>query len=231
MKKENLTKFYSNYRAQIFPVVVALASLFLIVFVIYPQTAKLISNQKTMDDLTNKSKFLETKVTALEGYDQEDLSRKVEYVMAAYPSDKDFGNVLSILQQLTAQSGFIINAISFNSSAAIGGVDSFEVKLEIRGVKIIFQTLLNNLENYPRLIKIKSMDISSNQTDQALGASLTIEVLFAPVPQNFGSADSPLPNLSQKDEELISTISKASTVVLSPENIQLIPRGKSNPFD
>ncbi len=231
MKKENLTKFYSNYRAQIFPVVVALASLFLIVFVIYPQTAKLISNQKTMDDLTNKSKFLETKVTALEGYDQEDLSRKVEYVMAAYPSDKDFGNVLSILQQLTAQSGFIINAISFNSSAAIGGVDSFEVKLEIRGVKIMFQTLLNNLENYPRLIKIKSMDISSNQTDQALGASLTIEVLFAPVPQNFGSADSPLPNLSQKDEELISTISKASTVVLSPENIQLIPRGKSNPFD
>ena len=46
MKKEDLIKFYTAYRAYIFPAGVALASIFLILFVIYPQTVKLFNNQK-----------------------------------------------------------------------------------------------------------------------------------------------------------------------------------------
>lgn len=232
MKKENLIKFYSNHRSYIFPAIVTLSSLFLIIFVIYPQTIKLINNQRAIGDLMNKSRFLETKVSALEGYDEEELSRKVGFALVTLPADKDFGNALGLLQQLIVQSGFSIDSISFGSAVGkLGNSDSFEVKLQIRGAKSSFQTLLNNLENSRRLMRISSMDISSNQTTQILDVALVAEILYSQLPKSFGGIDSPLPQLSQKDEELISKLARTSERVLSPSAVQSLPRGKSNPFE
>lgn len=231
MKKEDLIKFYLIHRSQIFPAVVVLASLFLIVFVIYPQTAKLISNQKAIDGLVNKSRFLETKVAALESLNGDDLSRKVGFVLAALPPDKDYGNILSLLQQRTAQLGFSINSVTFGSSAnKLENLSSFEVKLDIKGVQANFETLLNNLENSSRIVRINSIDIPSKQIAQAFEASLAVEVLYSKLPQSFGSVDSPLPELSQKDEQLISRLEGLGGTV-STSSAAESPRGKSNPFE
>lgn len=232
MKKENLIKFYSDHRSYIFPAVVALSSLFLIVFVIYPQAVKLINNQRAIGDLMNKSKFLETKVTALESYNEEDLSRKLKFALATLPADKDFGNILGLLQQLTVQSGFAIDSISFGSTASkSGNSDSFDVKLEIRGAKGSFQTLLNSLEDSRRLMRINSIDISSSQASQTLNVALVAEVLYSQLPQSFGGVDSPLPELSQKEEQLIVKLARFGETVSSPSATQSLPRGKSNPFE
>ena len=232
MKKENLIKFYSNHRLYIFPVIVALSSLFLIIFVIYPQTLKLINNQRAIGDLMNKSRFLETKVAALESYDEKDLSRKVGFALATLPADKDFVNALGLLQQLAARSGFSINSISFGSTASkLGDSDSFKVNLEIRGAKSSFRTLINNLESSRRLMRISSIDISSSQTSQALDVALAAEVLYSQLPQSFGGVDSPLPELSQKDEQLVAKLARLEETVSSPSATQSLPRGKSNPFE
>lgn len=234
MKREDLLKFYLKYRFYFFPAAVVLSSLFLIVFAIYPQTVKLINNQKTANDLISKSNFLETKVVALEGYNEKDLSQKVGYALEVFPPDKEVLNVLGLVQNLAARFGFNITSISFgNSSNKAASTNSYTVKLEVKGARVLFQTLLDNLENSPRLVKISSIDISSNQVSQSISATLEIEVLYAQLPQSFGTIDSPLPQMSQRDEELIATLVKNRVTVSSPESesSQSSPRGKSNPFE
>lgn len=232
MKKESISNFYQKYRLYIFPSLVALSSLFLIVFAIYPQTMKLIDNQKAIGDLMTKSKFLETKVSALESINSEDLSTKVGSVMQALPADKDFGNILDLLQQLVTQSGFSISSISLsNSSSKAGKTESFEVKLEVKGAKSLFKNLLTNLENSPRLIRVSTIDFSSNPASQIVDASLVIEVLYSKLPQNFGAEDSPLPQINQNDSRLLALLTKTTTISSSSATLNISPRGKANPFD
>lgn len=230
MKREDLIKFYNAYRLYIFPAVVAFSSIFLIIFAIYPQTIKLIDNQKTAGDIMTKSKFLESKVSALESYDEEDLSRKLTIALNAFPSEKDFGNTLGLLQQLVAVSGFTITSISLgNSTNKIGNSDSFSINLEVKGNKALLQNLLDNLESAPRLLRIGTIDISSNKVYETLSVVLGLQVLYSLPPQTAGEADSPLPELSQKDEEALITLSKISASI--PKTNLQTSRGKSNPFE
>lgn len=231
MKKEAVIKFYLRYKLYIFPAIVALSSLFLIIFAIYPQTVKLIDNQKIAGDLTNKSNFLETKALALESYDEKDLSQKVGVALNAFPTDKDYGNILGLLQGLTAQFGFTISAITVSTtSGKLENASSFEMKLEIRGPKALFQNLLANLESSPRIMRVKGIDVSSLQASEALGATIAVEVLYASIPQSFGLVDSPLPSLSQKDEELLAALSRTA-LTASSSAAQPSQRGKANPFE
>lgn len=232
MKKEDIVKFYLKYRFYLFPAAVAASSLFLIMFAIYPQTVKLINNQKTASDLISKSKLLETKVSALESYDEEDLSQKVGYALAVLPADKDFLDVLGLLQEQAVQSGFSITSIALgNTSGKVGSANSYTVRLDMKGAKVLFQSLLDKLENFARLAKIGSIDVISRQSSQSVDTTLEVEVLYSQLPKDFETVDSPLPELSKKDEELIALLIKNSTTLSNPEAILLIPKGKPNPFE
>lgn len=232
MKKDDLLKLYFKYRFHIFPAIVALSSLFLIVFAIYPQTMKLINNQKTIGDLVNRSKLLETKVIALESYNGEDLSQKAKYALASLPMDKDFLNILGVLQRLVTQSGFTITSISLGTtSGKVDSVSSFPVKLQVTGARVLFQSLLDNLENSPRLVRVGSIEALSGQAAQSVSVMLEIEVLYSQLSQNQGSIDTPVPELSQKDQEIIIALMKSAETIPSPDYIPSAPKGKANPFE
>lgn len=230
MNKENLAKFYDKYKLYIFPLVVALSSLFLIVFAIFPQTSTLFRNQKIQGDLLNRSEFLETKAAELLSYDERDLSKKVEYVLSAYPSDKDFGNSVGLLQTLSTQSGFDIVAITLGGGglSKAGGVQSYTVKLEVTGPKGLLSALIKNIESSPRLMRISSLE-ASGRANEVVDATLSVDVLFSPTPATFGSVDSPVPEISKKDEELLTKLARSTAPILTEEIIN-VPRGKSNPF-
>lgn len=230
MRKETIIKFYLNFRLYIFPATVALASFFLIMFAIYPQTVKLVSGQRSTEELKDKSIFLETKIVALESLSEEDLSQKVSLALAAFPADKDYGNIFDLLQRLVAESGFRITSISLgNAGYKVGNTDSYEVKMEIQGSRLMFSSLLNNLENSSRLVRVNSLDISSGQASQSVDASLILGVLYSKMPQSFGAADSPLPQITQEDEELIAKLERSGRQASA--SLPLFPRGKSNPFE
>ena len=232
MKKETIIKFYQRYKIFIFPGVVTLSSLFLIVFAIYPQTSKLIANQKTQGELVNKSQFLETKAQDLENYDEGDLSRKVDFALNSYPSEKDFGNTIGLLQTVTAQSGFNIVSLVLDSggSSNLASIQSFQVKVELTGTKALLAVLLQNLEGSNRLMRVSSVEISATSDSQKIDAAIVISVLYSPIPSSFGTIDSPLPQLSQKDEELITKLARVGSVS-QPSIGATGPRGKINPFE
>lgn len=228
MKKEDILKFYQKYKFYIFPIVVFISALILIGFVIYPQTVELLTNQKAATELTKKSEFLATKVSALESYDEQDLKIKVNSAVLSLPAERDLAQILGLLSELTAKSGFSVLSISLGSIAEKGvGTQSYTVKIEATGPSTLLQNYLKNLENSNRLLRVTSIDTSLGR-DQLVSTSLTIEALYSPAPGDFGSIDSPLPDLSAEE---LDTLTKLARTGVSTPTQTLGPRGKANPFE
>mgnify|MGYP001558324875 CR=1 FL=1 len=232
MKKETVIKFYLTYRLYLFPVAIAISSLILIFLIIIPQLGKLISNQKAEKALVNNLKFLEVKAQTLDSYDSNDLSNKVSYVLASFPQDKDFGNVIGLIQNLTIQSGFSLTTMTISTATnKTANAQSYSIELEVVGPKNLISILLSNIERSTRLMRVGSIEIRNTISQQTVNISLSLDVLFAPTPASFGSIDSTLPDLSQKDQELLTTLAKNFTPVFTSENVSLPSRGKANPFE
>lgn len=234
MSKETVSKFYLTYRLYIFPAVVALSSLILIIFVIYPQINKLIVNQKVEGDLKIRSAFLETKVQALESYDEDDLSRKVNYALNVYPSERDFGNILGLVKGVTSRSGFSIVSANFGeSSTKLSGSQSYVLKMEVLGSRSLLSLLLSNIEDSGRIMKVSSVETSSSRDLQTVNVILGVDILYAAIPGGFGTVDSPLPKFTQKDEELIAKLAASAPQAPSLPVVSTKPgpRGKANPFE
>lgn len=231
MNKDTIINFYNKYNLYVFPAVVVASSLFLIIFAIYPQTVKLISNQKAQSQLEERSKILEVKAQTLASFDESDLSRKVQYALFSYPQERDFGNVIGLLQSIGAQAGFAVTAINLEGGVSKTSGGGYNIRMEISGPKSLLPALLSSIESSVRLMKILSLEISV-KGNQAVDAVVGVDVLFSPDPQSFGSVDSPLPELSSGDEELLTRLAaSAPTVAVSPAEVVTTPIGKVNPFE
>lgn len=243
MRKEEILLFYKNYKLYIFPFLIAFSSLILIIFVILPQTIKLLSNQTAKDEIVKKSKFLEVKAQTLENYDASDLSLKVNYALNAYPVDRDFVTAIGLLQDLTVQNGFsVIGIILGGAPENKSAEQSYIIKADITGSLLQLPKLLSSIENSPRLMRINSVDAASSTNSQSVPISISVNVLYAVAPENFGDVDSPLPELSSKDQDILSKLARISpqvttTAFTAPSatgqqvSTQLSPKGKSNPFE
>lgn len=204
-----------------------LSCLILIILVIYPQVASLISNQKTKGEIINRSKFLEVKAQQLESFDTAQLNQQLESALAAYPNSKDFVNVFGLVQNLTIKSGFTLTSISLGAlQKNTANTQSYAIKIEVLGSLNLLPILLNNLESSPRLMRVVGINTAP--------VSLELDVLYSSAPLEFGSTDSSLPQLSEQDEQVIAKLARegsvTSTSVTTPVGL-LGPRGKANPFE
>ncbi len=207
--------------------------MFLIIFIIYPQVASLITNQKKVGDFQAKAKFLDAKVQALESFNQPDLSQKVNLALSSIPADKDFANALTLIQTLAGQSGF--NIVSLTLGGAVEGKSaqpSYAVKLELLGPKSLVTNLISSFDNSSRIMRVNNIEVSSGKDPNTIDVALEIYVLYSPIPADFGSIDSPLPQITQKDQQLLTKLSSSIQLPQTAGSInQLTPRGKANPFE
>lgn len=239
---------YLKYRLIIVPIVVALSGLVLIVLVIYPQLHNLISQSSLYDKTQEKSKVLEVKAMELNTIDETDLKKKLNLALVALPEEKDYLEIVNVLQTLTAKSGFSITSLQFGQTgelekSSIG--KAYGVKLMITGPKVAFDTFLNSIEKSYRAMRVGNLEITSSKIGSgAIEASLTINIFYAPLPTNIGSVESPLPRLSDKDETLINNLAKVISIAFAQNSVSaqsssslpiltgsLPPRGKSDPFE
>lgn len=237
MTKEGFLKFYLEFRLYIFPIVVAVSSLILIFVVIYPTTVRLINNQKLQKQMLSQSAFLETKAATLEKLDQSDLSKKVSYALVSYPTEPDYSNILGLLQQIANKNGFSVTTLSIsNSNNVIGGVQKYNVKLEAIGGKDLLPRLITSIESSTRIMKVKDIAVSPGKDINSITLSMEVEVLYSAIPTSLGGPDSPLPQLSDKDQQLLTTLAifsnSATRVVAATQSASpSSPRGKANPFE
>ncbi len=212
----------------IFPVAVALSCLILIVFVMIPQLTKFLKNSQVEASFKTKSDFLDTKVEALESLDEKDLQKKARDAVISFPQEKDFVTLIILLQKITSENGFNMTSLLFGG-ARFSKDPSYGILIEVAGPKSIFARLLNSIETSHRLMRIDRIEISSGKSGDVISANLSISALFAPIPGNLGSVDSPLPPISKGEEELMARLSKGQEVPLTA--VELSPTGKSNPFE
>lgn len=232
MKKEEIIKFYDKFKIFIFPTVVGLSSVLLVVLVIFPQVSIYLENQQIAGGLEEKSKFLEKKAQELEGYNGEDLDANVKSALSSYPSDKDYINSLTLLQNIVSQSSFATTVLALGISPdKSGSVKSYTLKLDVLGPTSQLPTLLTNIESSYRLMRVASMETSGGKDGQTT-VSMNIELLYAPAPTGFGSVDSPLPTLSEDEVNILSRLKAVGDLIVAPSegSVQLGPRGKTDPF-
>lgn len=227
-------KFYASYKLLIFPAVVALSSLILMVLVILPQTIKLITNQRVGNDLLTRSESLEVKADSLASINEGDLLQNLGYALSVYPQERDLANVVGQVQTITSRTGFTIDSLSLGGSPAIppkAGAQSFNISLQLTGSKLLLPILLSELESAPRLMRVSSLEISSIAAGAGVQVSLGLDILYSGAPVEFGTVDSPLPQLSEEDQELLVRLAKVGGQGVSSTQVISTPRGKANPFE
>lgn len=235
--KEMLGKFYTKYKTIIYPFFVGIASLTLVILVIIPQIKGYLGSKDSELKIQNRLKILESKAKELENINDDELRRKVQSAVAALPTEKDYTSVIGFLQRLSAEAGINLESVILDSGGAKNTAiaSSFAVKVEINAGKLNFDEFLKKIENAPSVLKISNISVDRG-TDDLISSSLVIDVFYSPTPNTLGSIDSPLPKLTSEEEVLIQELVSSLAVVpvtsvssKQPENI--LPRGKSNPFE
>lgn len=238
MNKEVIGKLYFKYRFYIFPAVSALCCLILIIFVIYPQVTQVIKSFDDLQQKENKLHVLKVKTADLEELNEAELTQKLNAMLVVLPEDKDYPSLIGVLRSLTSRFGVLLSSLQIgkvSSPAKAETGSAFAVTLEFSGSKALVSRLITALESSNRIMKIRSMDLSFNKTTDAINASFMLDVFFAPIPTNIGSYETPLPKLTQKDQEMIASltrdINKPVSLPISSSSATTVTRGKINPFE
>ncbi|MBI2601187.1 type 4a pilus biogenesis protein PilO [Candidatus Daviesbacteria bacterium] len=192
---------------------------------------KFLTNSKTESELVNKLKNMEVKADELEQLSNRDLSKDVNVALFAYPSEKDYGQVIGLVQRITAQSGFNISNFQFNdiSEAAQFG-SAYGIKLEVLGAKDRLSELIEKLEAPPRLLKVRTLGINSGADNTIVTAVISLHAYYSDLSKNAKVLpDQPLSKLSDTDEGVLRELSRYD--VLSGSSNLYKPHGKVNPFE
>ena len=226
--------FYFKYRILICPTLVGISSLILIVFIIYPQILKLISNNEALNGVLAKNKNLEVKASQLENINDGELNQNLNLSLAALPMDKDLAGALGEVQSLVNQSGFNLLSLSVGSGNDVGEFNGFNVKAEVEGSQVLLASLLTTIESSGRIMKVSSVELNRLSIKESVNAVVTIEVFYSPIPTTLGAIDSPLPKVEDKDKEVLANLAAArgfsGAVVVTSGDLS-VPVGKSNPFE
>jgi len=234
MKKEALIKMYLKYQLIIFPVLIILASLILIIFVIFPQIAKLISNNQQLGRMNQSLTSLEVKAQQLDTLDEAEIGRKLSISLTALPKDQDFVQTVGVIQSIVSLSSFSLASLQFGQSPPGNlGASAFAVKVEVSGPKIALPQLLESIESSQRVMKVTSLEVATTPSGDIVNVSMSIIAFYSSIPQSLGAIDAPLPKLTEEDEKLIATLAKTTStvVVFEATPVTFGPRGKEDPFE
>lgn len=233
MKKEEILKFYEKFKLYIFPSVVVLSSAVLIFSIIYPQTMKLLDTQQEIFRLQNQVKFMEDKLQTLSGLNFDDLAIKLKFALNSYPDNKDLVNSIQLLQNIVTQAGFNVSSLSVGSAGLASGdqAQSYGIKLDSLGPIAKLPVLLNNIESSYRLMRVSSLETSAGKESLAT-ASINVVILYKTAPPVAGSLDSPLPKLSEEEQNILGKLTTVGNIVDSEqEAFKQTARGRLDPFE
>lgn len=230
MTKEGLQSFYERFKFIIIPIVIVLVSFILIITVIVPQITRLLANQKIAREISERSKFLEVKAQTLESYNTVELDQKIKAVLNSYPVDRDYVNSLILIQNIISQSGFSITSLTLGASTESGDGQKYNFNISVSGPKDKLSKFLTNIETSYRLMRIASLETSTDK-DQQVTVSLNVDVLYAPAPGNFGNVDTPLPQFSQKEGEVLSKLATVESLTNIETAQSEATVGRDNPFE
>lgn len=224
-----------KYKDLIYPVAVGVGSLILIVFVITPQLKGILEGRQTIQQTRDRINILEVKAVELEDLNEAELSTNLSLALYALPTDKDFNAIIGVFKELAASSG--MSLVSLHSNSLTDAEQGFVVKAEVVGPTPLLGQFLEIIEKSPRIMRMRLIDASTTGGANLASASVSVTVYFAAAPSSLGAAEAVLPELTDKDQQILAGLSKTigtvtTTATSAPAAPTIFkPEGKANPFE
>lgn len=232
MQKENLQKLYYKYRFYIFPVVVVICSVVLLAVVIYPQARKIMDISKAQVDTDGKAAQVKAKVDALNSLNSSDLTTQMNVLLTVLPEDKDYPGLIQILKNTILSRGLILVdfQVGGSGSAAAKSSGLYTVMISLKGTKSAVDDFISSVEALPRMIRIQNLDFNLGKAPDIVTANITLNIFYAPAPTAVGAVDSPLPKLTEKDQQMVALFTRGINLSSPPVSTSSA-KGKADLFN
>ncbi len=224
--------FFLKHSRLIIPGIVLVIAILILSLVTIPQFLKLFDTFKTIGELEQKKLFYQRKVSELENLNLPKLRQDLETALVALPVDKDIPGVTGELLVALSGSGTSLSGITFSSAAPESEkVQEYTLRIDISGTEDNLKNFLERVKVSPRLIKLSSIDVGKGSGGN-LSASIGFVTLYQLLPQNIGSVDEDVPQITQPDLQVLSDIEAKVRALprVSQEEASSSATGKLNPF-
>lgn len=221
--------FYLKYRFIIWPVVSGLFSIGIIGLVIVPQVLGYFETQDKITAIKSNVELLNAKVSELEMVDVKRVEEDLQVVFKILPQDPDVPEALVALQQLAEKANLQLNDTSFSQSNK--SAKSFQLVASFTGRVQSVKDFLVYLQQSPRVMQVETIAAQFEKDGDLVELGLPVSVFYESTPKSIGSLEQPVPKLNDVDRQLVSKLSRFIPVASAGASLDLVPLGKTNPFD
>jgi len=235
------------------PALAILASVLIAFFVVWPRFNDVLGLQKSNKILRESALVLEQKATALESVDRSRLKTQLLAADQLIPSDKNIFNFIGQVEETRNSSGVAITNLSVGSVGQFGtakpdasgkaaptpppapdagdpsivGASEVQMKLSLTSDYRSFVQFLDGIYALPRVAIVR--DIAFASVDSQITTTMTINALWAPLPTELASVESPLLTLTKNQEDLLAKIETSGTST-SQLPVPEVPKGRNDIF-
>lgn len=236
LKEISKNEYFIRYKPFILPVVSSVTCVLLLLFVIIPQSLKIKTNRKNLNDIQTKVKFYKQKTATLKQIEPQLYNDNLTAALLALPDDRDIPGIIGQVQTLLLQIGLSLDGITFSNPAASGNaVSNYQVHVQTTGGIEQIKSFISKMQESSRLVRLTQVDLTSfGASGEKIQANTEFTTFYQPLPQIATNLDQQVPELSEKDKQLLAKL-KNSLSQISPLIQSQEPAGglvsKNDPFN
>ncbi|KKP93679.1 MAG: hypothetical protein UR98_C0003G0049 [Parcubacteria group bacterium GW2011_GWA1_36_12] len=222
-------------------------SILIAVLIIWPKVTEILELRTNNEQLRSTVQTLEQKAEILAGLDQIKLEDQLAAAEQLLPSDSNAFSVLRQVEDTANTSGVLLSKIevitgSFGEGGASAGASASGASPELNLAPAVeirlsltsdYQSLLgfiSGLYSFSRVASIDSLSVSAGGGDEGLlSTSFAVNAHWKQLPQNLGSIEAPVENLTSSEEELLANVKSPQRTESAP--VPPVATGRGNPFN
>lgn len=206
----------AKYQVIVWIIATTLTCISMTFFIIYPQTMEYLSLNQTISSNQSQIQLLTQKLDNLKKISLAEYKRSYTTLLQALPKERDLLPAIATIQNVVIENNLQILTVGFSSgSTSQANTDSFIINLELSGRLNDIKNFASQINQSPRLMKLNSIDISTDRKTGNYHSAIAIQVLYNPSPDASTEIDTPIDPLSQQDLNLINDLSTSLPAISS----------------
>jgi hypothetical protein len=209
---ENLLVLYKHYKEFLLPIGVILASILVIIYIVFPQIQQYFNSQDLIKAEQQKLDALNNNYNLLTSLNDATIALDLQTLSFTLPAQKDFAGIIDAISYVSAKTGVEVGNFEFSlgdlSASNFGGTAYPSTKIEIS-----LKGDAKNIVDFAQEI-VKTMPIAEVTAINISGGtgSLTILFYYKPFPAQAVSTQTQIVPLSASQLSLIKEVSSWNSV-------------------
>lgn len=238
--KLGYSEVISSYLKMAAPIAVVLASVLVLVLVVWPKFSDVLALRRVNDELSDRAQKLESKAQKLSSYDKSELESQLGRSEALIPSDKEVFSLVAQIERAASSAGVVLNKVDVSpgsvgnaaggainvpiansgtaptpADTAAGTTPKVQLKVSISSDYKSFLQFLNNVLAFSRTLVVRDLTLSAvSGTEQAGGqirTLITIDAYYLPLPKELSSIEAPIEDLTPSEIARLNQVRAGSS--------------------